>query len=81
VDTSPDQLQRRGPFNLLPLRGPADPGHASDRARTTDAGQSEDIDPEELTEVYLTVAGATGLLLLIVVAAIVVFTLQALHLG
>jgi hypothetical protein len=59
--------------------GQVDPGHASDNVGITEEGQSDDIDPHDVTEVFLYAAVFLGLLLVVAVGATVVLALRTLR--
>jgi hypothetical protein len=94
VEANRDQLERRASFDLRRPQGihhgwrawrawhenagPVDSDHASDSVGVSHKAQLDDIDPEEVTEVFLSVAGLLGLLVVAAVVATVVFALGTL---
>jgi hypothetical protein len=95
VEANRDQLARSDPFDLRRPHGTrqgwsasrathenaaqVDPGHSSDSMGVTKEAQSDDIDPDEVTEVFLYAAVFLCFLLVVAVGAAVVFALSALR--
>jgi hypothetical protein len=95
VEANRDPLGRSAPFDLhrphgirhrrrvsaawRENAGQVDPGHASDNVGITEEGQSDDIDPHDVTEVFLYAAVFLGLLLVVAVGATVVLALRTLR--
>jgi hypothetical protein len=97
VAANRDQVARSAPFDLRRPHGirhgwgasrarhenagQVGPGHPADSRGGTKEAQSDDIDPDEVTEVFLYAAVFLGFLLLVAVGAAVVFALGALRHG
>jgi hypothetical protein len=95
VEANRDQLARSAPFDLRRPHGirhgwgasrarhenagPVDSGHASDSGGGPEKARSDDIDPDEVTEVFLYAAGFLGFLLFVAVVAALVFAIGALR--
>ena len=76
-----DQLVRYALVNLRRAHGMVDSGHASDSVGVYEEVPSDDIDPDEVTEVLLHAAAFLGFLIVIAVGAAAVFALGALRQG
>jgi hypothetical protein len=95
VEANRDHLARSAPFDLRRPHGvrhgwgasrarhedagQVDSGHAPDSGGGPEEARSDDIDPGEVTEVFLYAAGFLGFLLLVAVVAAVVFGIGALR--
>jgi hypothetical protein len=87
VDPNQDQLVRYAPFDLRRPHGTrhgwralrARHEHASDRVGVAERGPSDDIDPDEVTKVFLHAAVFLGFMLVIAVGAVAMFIFSTLR--